>query len=117
MEEPIAREVEGVDLDLDLLARMNEADVSVRNHRLDLKMAVGWRDDEQRLRRRHNAADRMHRKLLDHAVDRRWSGAAVGPLLRLDQILAQPSGLSLSLNQLARKRAPILRVGLRRACR
>ena len=42
--EPVAGEVERVDLDLGVLPFMDEADIAVGDHRLDFKMAVGGHD-------------------------------------------------------------------------
>ena len=89
VQQPIAGEVEGIDLDLRFLPGMDKADVAVRDHRLDLEMAVRRHDDEQRLRRRHHAADGVDGELLHGAVDRRGQHLQPGLLLRLDQILAQ----------------------------
>ena len=77
MQQPVAGEVEGVDLDLGLLPGLDEADVAVRHHGLDLEAAVGGHHHQQRLRRRHHAADRVHGELLHHAVDRRGEASAV----------------------------------------
>ena len=41
LQQAVAREVEGIDLDRGLLPRLDEADVAVGDHRLDLELAVG----------------------------------------------------------------------------
>ena len=114
MDKPVAGEVEGVDLDLDVLADMDEADVAVRHHRFDLEMAVGRHHDKQRLRRRDDAADGVHRKLLHGAVDRGGQDLELGPLFGLDQILAQSGRLALRFDQFAGEGAAEFGVGLRR---
>ena len=76
VEQAVSGEIEGIDLDLGLLAGVDEADVAVRHHRLDLELAVERHHHEQRLRRRHDAAHRMHRELLHDAVDRRGQASA-----------------------------------------
>jgi hypothetical protein len=62
--EPVAGETEGVDLNFGGLAGMEEADIAVRHHGLDLKVAVERYDRHQLPRRRHHAADRVNRELL-----------------------------------------------------
>ena len=91
---------------------MDEADVAVRHHRLDLEMAIIGHDHEQRLRRRHHASDGVHRKLLHDAVDRRRKQLKFGPLLSLDQIFARLADFLFGLRQIARKGASILGRGL-----
>src|SRR6266702_3930506 len=71
MEEPVAREVERIDLDLRLLSGMDEADVAVGEHGLDLELTLAWNHNNQRLRRRHHASHRVNGELLHDAVDRR----------------------------------------------
>ena len=77
MKEPIARKVEGVDLDLGVLARHERS--RCRGWKPSPRSRDGCQrhDREQRLRRRHDAADGVHGELLHDAVDRR------GQLLKL----------------------------------
>ena len=109
VQEPIAGEVEGVDLDLGFLSGLHKANIAVRHHGLDLQPAVAWYDDQQGLRGSDHAAHRMDRELLHHAVYR--GGQLLKPclLLGLDQVLGKPVCLLLGLGQLVRQRASILR--------
>ena len=75
------------------LSRVNEADVAVRHHRLDLKLAVARDDHQQRLRRCDDAADGINRELLDHAIHRSPEFLKPGLLLSLDQVLCQARSL------------------------
>jgi hypothetical protein len=59
------------------------------------------------LRRRHDAADRVDRKLLHHAVDGSGEKLQPGPLLGLDQVLGKPVRLLLGLGELVGERVPI----------
>ena len=61
MQQAIAGEIEGADLDLGHLPRLDKPDIAVRHHRLDLEMAVIGDNDQERLCGGHDAADRMHR--------------------------------------------------------
>jgi hypothetical protein len=63
LQEAVAREIEGVDLYLGLLAGADEADVAIGDHRFGLQMAVRWHDGHQLLRGRDDAADRKNKKL------------------------------------------------------
>ena len=101
VQEAVAGEIEGVDLDLGILASTNEADVPVRHHCLDLQMAVLRHNDEQCLRRGDDAADGVDRKLLHDTVDGRDEQLKLGSLFRFNQILRQSCGLPLGLDQFA----------------
>ena len=81
MEQPVFGEVEGVDLDFGRLAGMDEPDILIRHFRFDLEVAVARHHFEQRLRGRHDAADRMHRELLHGAVDGRGQTLQLGALV------------------------------------
>ena len=72
-------------------------------------------DDEQRLRRRHDAADGVDGELLHRPVDRRGQELQAGLARRLDQILREPGGLGLGLDEFVRHRAPELGGELARA--
>ena len=76
-------------------------------------MAVDRHQDEQRLRRRHDAADRMDRELLHDAVDRRGQQLQLGALLGLDQVLRQAGRLLFGLAELVEQGAAIFGLGLR----
>ena len=92
-------EIEGVDLDLGILSGMDKTDVAVRHHGLDFQPAIARYDDEQGLRRGDDAADRMDRELLYHAVHGSGQQLKSGLLLGLDQVLGEPVGLLLGLDQ------------------
>jgi hypothetical protein len=82
MENPIAREVEGMDLDLGVLSGVNETDFVVRQRGFDLEVAMLWDHRGEHLGWRDDASHRMHGKLLDDAVDgvtRSWSSSAAPP--------------------------------------
>ena len=49
-QQAIAREIERVDLDRHLLPDLDETDVAVRDHRLNLKVGLGRYDGRERLR-------------------------------------------------------------------
>ena len=104
LQQAVAGEVEGIDLDLGLLPGVDEADVAVRHHGLDLELAVGRHHDQQRLRRRHDAADGVHGELLHDAVDRGGQLLQLGALLGLDQVLREPVRLLLGLGEFVRER-------------
>src|SRR5262249_38047847 len=61
VKQAVAAEVEGVDLDLSVLAGVNEPDVAVQHHGLNLKVAVRRHDYEQSLCWGDNAADGVDR--------------------------------------------------------
>ena len=107
VENAVPGEIEGVDLDLGVLAGTDEADVAVGHHRLDLELAVDRHQHEQRLRRRHDAADGVDGELLHDAVDRRGQQLQLGPLLGLDQVLDQTRHLAIGLGEFAEARAPV----------
>ena len=85
MQKAVAGEIEGVDLDLGFLSGVDKADVAVRDHGLDFQSAVARHDDQQRLGGRDDAAYRMDRKLLHHAVHGSGQQLKLGLLLRLDR--------------------------------
>ena len=77
--QPVAGEVEHIDLDLGFLADMNKTDVAVQYRSLDLR----WLSSvpcQQGLRGCDHAANRVYRKLLDGAGDRRGQNLKLGPL-------------------------------------
>ena len=100
VQEAVAGEIEGIDLDLGFLPGLHKADVAVRHHGLDFEPAVARHDHQQGLRRRDDAADRVDRELLHHAVDRGGQLLQPGLLLGLDQVLGQPVRLLLGLGEL-----------------
>jgi hypothetical protein len=112
-QQAVAGEVEGIDLDLGILARAHEADIAVRQHGLDLEPALARHHHHQRLCRRDDAADRMHRKLLHHAVERRGKGLQPDALARLDQIVLERPGLGFRRREIARETAAIFGERLR----
>src|SRR5258708_14897713 len=69
MQEPVLREIEGVDLDFSLLPRTDESDVAVRKHRLDLKATLARHHYGKGLRGRYHASHRMNRKLPHDSID------------------------------------------------
>ena len=99
MQEAVAGEIEGVDLDLGFMAGLDKADVAVRHHGFDFQPAVARYDHQQGLRRRDDAADGVDRELLHHAVDGSGQELKLGLLLGLDQVLSQPVGLLLGLDE------------------
>ena len=108
MQQAVAGEGEGIDLDLGLLPRMHEADIAVRDHRLDLEPAVLRNDDGEHLRRHHHAADRVHAELLHHAVDRRREELQLGPALGLDDVPAERGDLLIGLGEIVEQGAAAL---------
>ena len=60
-------------------------------------MTIDRHQDHQRLRRGHHAADRVHRELLDNAIDWRLQGLQPGTLVRLDEILGETGDFRLDL--------------------
>ena len=108
MQQAVAGEGEGIDLDLGLLPRMHEADIAVRDHRLDLEPAVLRNDDGEHLRRHHHAADRVHAELLHHAVDRRREELQLGPALGLDDVPAERGNLLIGLGEIVEQSAAAL---------
>ena len=107
VQEAVAGEIEGVDLDLGFLPGVDKADVAVRHHGLDFQPAVARHDHQQGLRRRDNAADRVDRELLHHAVDGSGQQLKPGLLLGLDQVLGEPVRLLLGLGEFVGERVPI----------
>jgi hypothetical protein len=71
-------------------------------------MAAQRHHHEQRLSRRNDAAICVHRKLLNHAVDRRGGYLECGSPLGLDHVLGETGGLLLGLGQLFETGAAIL---------
>ena len=94
MQQTVAGEIEGIDLDRGFLAGMHETDVLVVDHGLDLHGTVGGNDRQKGLGRGDDAADGMDRQLLHRAVDRRRQSLVFCPLLRLGDVLRQPIGLA-----------------------
>src|SRR6266568_930685 len=111
MEEPVAREVERIDLDLRLLPRMDEPDVAVGEHGLDLELTLAWNHDGEHLRRRYYASHRVNRELLHDAVDRRSQMLKFRAPLRLDYFLRSARRLLLSFRKCVIGGTPILRGG------
>ena len=68
--------------------------------------------DQQGLRRRDNAADRVDRELLHHAIDGGGQQLKPGLLLGLDQVLGEPVRLLLGLGEFVGQRMPIFGHGL-----
>ena len=89
VQEAVAREIKGIDLDLGFLSLVDEADVAVRHHGFDFQPAIARDDHQQRLRRCDNSADRMNRKLLDHPVHRSGQLLKLRLLLGFDQVLGE----------------------------
>lgn len=84
MKEPIAREVEGIDLNLHLLTGMDEPDVAVGDHGLDLKRSLGRNHYRERLSGSYHASNRMNGELLHDAIDGCGQALELGPLFRID---------------------------------
>src|SRR6267142_5610759 len=97
MKEPVACEVECVDLDLRLLCRMDESDVAVGEHGLDLEQALARNYHGERLSRRHHASHCMNGELLHDAVDRRGQMLKFRALVCLDHLLRSACSLLLGL--------------------
>ena len=89
MEQPVAGEIESVDLDLGGLSNVNEADVAVRDHRLDLKMTVVGTRAREPLGGGYDPAHSMDGELLNDAIDGRRQELQPCPLLGLDEILGE----------------------------
>ena len=100
VQEAVTGEIEGVDLDLGFMAGLDKADVAVRHHGFDFQPAVARYDHQQGLRRRDNAADRVDRELLHHAVNGSGQQLKPGLLLGFDQVLGEPARLLLGLGKL-----------------
>src|SRR5947207_6453043 len=115
MQQAVAREIEGIDLDLRVLPGMYEADVAVRYQGLDLEPAVDRDDNQQSLCRCDDSADCMDGELLHDPVDGRLELLEPGPLLGLDQILHEPVRLLLGFGEIVREGTAIF--GLRLASR
>src|SRR5262245_43753111 len=116
VEQPVAREVERIDLDLRRLAGLHEADVTVGDHRLDFQVALLRNEDQQGLRRGDDAADGVNSQLLYDAVDRCGHYLKPHLLFRLDQGLSQAPGLALGFGQFSGTRAAELGDGLLPGC-
>jgi hypothetical protein len=71
VEQAITREVERINLDRRVLPGLDKADVTVRDHRLNLEVSLGRYDGHECLGRRYHPADRMDCELLHHTIDRR----------------------------------------------
>ena len=89
-----------------LLAGLDEADVAVGDHGLDLELAVGRHDHHQLLRRRHHAADGVDGKLLHHAVDRRGELCSLVRCSALMTSWARPAAFCSALARSSSRRAP-----------
>jgi hypothetical protein len=83
----IAREVEGINLDLGGLAEVNESNFAIRHHGLGLEMAVHRYDHHQLLGGGDNATRGMDGELLHRSVDRRAKHLLVHLLFGIDQVL------------------------------
>jgi hypothetical protein len=92
--QPVARKIERVDLDSRVLPDFYEANVSVRDHCLDLEPRLNRNDGHERLRGRHHATDRVGGELLHHAFDRSRPFLQTGALLCLMMSCASPSDLN-----------------------
>jgi hypothetical protein len=66
----------------------------------------------QLLRRRHHAADGVHRELLHGPVDRRGQRLKLAALLGLDKLLVQARGLLLRFGEIVEVGAIVFRLGL-----
>ena len=88
----VTREIERIDFDARILSRMDETDVAVGQHGLDLDGGVIRHNNGERLGRRHHAADRMNRQLLHHAIDRRRQPLQLRAPLRPDNVMREAGG-------------------------
>jgi hypothetical protein len=111
VQQPVAREREGIDLDLGLLALGDKADVAVGNHRFDLELTILRHGHGERLHRRHHAADGVHRDPL-HDADRRRELLKIAALFRLDDVLLEAGDFLLGLGQIVEHGAAELGRGL-----
>lgn len=68
---------------------MDEADIIVWHHGLDLEIIIGRYHNEERLPGRDHATDRVDRKLLDGSVNGGGQHLQFGPLLGLDEVLGK----------------------------
>src|SRR5215467_14259795 len=107
MEKAIAGEIERIDLDLGVLPGDDESDIAVRYHCFNLKLAVTWDDDRERLRSRDHASDRMHCELLDGPSNWRGQNLQLGFLFGLDHVLGKAGRLLFGLGQLIEQDAAI----------
>ena len=105
-------ERERVDLDHRRLPELDEADVDVGHQRLDLKLAVRGRDHRELLAGRDHLADRRHRRLLHHAVDRGDEARALKARRRLGERLARLVPLARGVGELVLVVGDELRYGL-----
>jgi len=69
---------------------VDEADVAVWHHGLESRRRSLGTHNEQGLRRRDHAADRVDRELLHHAYTRSGQTAEACPLLGIDKVWARP---------------------------
>jgi len=95
MQESVASEAEGIDL-IAASGRMDEADILVGHRRFDLERAVGGHHRHEGLGRRHDAAQRVYRQLLHHAVDRGGQGLKLQALSALTSSWRRPAAFSSS---------------------
>src|ERR1700683_394414 len=86
---------------------MYEAYVTVEHHGFDLEVAVARHHDHQLLCRGHDAADGVHRQLLDGAICWRSEELQRSAVLRLDKVFTEAFGLALRLDQFSVARASI----------
>jgi hypothetical protein len=112
MDEAVAREAEGIDFDLGILSGMHEADILIRYHCLYLKMAVGRDNRHEQLRRRYDAAFRMHRQLLHGAVHRSVQGLQAVFLGGLEELFVKAGGFLLRFSKVLEGRVPVFILGL-----
>jgi hypothetical protein len=91
---------------------MDESDVAVGEHGLDLEMALARNHHGERLSRRNHASHRMNGELLHDAIDRRGQMLEFRAPLCLDHVLRSARSLLLGFRECVIGRAPILRGGL-----
>ncbi len=111
VDQAVAGEVEGLDLDLHQLAGVDEAHVAVGQLGLDGQVAAVGDDDHQMLGGGDHPAQGVDGQLVHHPVDGRAQQSAAGLVLGLDQLLAQLVLLLLGLAQVGEEVGGVLGAG------
>jgi hypothetical protein len=109
MQQPVAGEIEGIDLDSGALSGDGETDIAVQHHRLDLEIGVERYHGCECLSRRNDPSDRVHRQLLHHAVNRCGENLQLRLLFSLDRVLGETRGPLFGFREIIVERAAVLR--------
>src|SRR5471032_3114835 len=101
MKKAVPCEVERINLDFGILARMNKADIRIRYFRFDLDGAFGGHNREQRLRWSNYASHCVHGKLLDDPIDRRREDLQPRSFIDFIDFASQASDLASGFGELS----------------